>query len=123
MSNITNRPIFQKGQKPAKVKPIRDDARNRHCTLHIPGVCRQDASHTVGCHLRFFGFAGAAQKPDDLFIVDACDACHAVLDSRDKWADAALGWDDVLRALMVTQRNRRAAGLIKLKGEFLDGKR
>lgn len=117
MSHLTGRPIYQKGRKPAKVKAVRDDARNTNCTLHIPGVCRQDPAYTVGCHLRFFGLAGMAQKPDDIFIVDACDRCHAVLDSRDKWADAALGWDDILAALMRTLRNRRAAGLIKLRGE------
>lgn len=115
--NLTQRPIYQKGQKPAKVKAVRDDARNRNCTLHIPGVCRQDPSYTVGNHVRLFGIAGAAQKPDDIFILDACDRCHATFDSRDKWAEAALGYDDVMRAFMLTLRNRRAAGLIKLKGE------
>lgn len=115
--NLTNRPIYQKGQKPAKVKAVRDDARNRHCTLHIPGVCRQDPAYTVGCHLRLFGLAGMGEKPDDILIVDGCDRCHAILDNRAAWADAAFEWDDLLRALMVTLRNRRAAGLIKLKGE------
>lgn len=115
--NLTGRPIYQKGAKPAKVSAIRRDAHNRNCTLHIPGVCRQDPAYTVGCHLRLFGLAGMGQKPDDIFILDACDKCHSVLDSRDKWASAALGWDDVLAALMRTQHNRRAAGLIILKGE------
>ena len=115
--NLTGRPIYQKGQKPAKSKQTRDAARNMDCTLHIPGVCCQDPARTVGCHLRLFGVSGTAQKPDDLFIVDACDCCHAVLDSRDKWAGAPLGWDDVLAALMRTQYKRRAAGLIMLKGE------
>lgn len=115
--NLTQQPIYQKGQRPAKVKAVRDDARDRPCTLRIPGVCRQDPAHTVGCHLRLFGLAGAAQKPDDLFIVDACDRCHAVLDNRSRWADAPLGWDDILAALMRTQSLRRAAGLILLKGE------
>ena len=115
--NLTGQAIYAKGRKPAKVKALRDDAKGRRCTLHIPGVCCQDPARTVGCHLRLFGLTGAAQKPDDLFIVDACDCCHAILDSRDKWADAPLGWDDVLAALMRTQTNRRAAGLILLKGE------
>ncbi|MDO6587366.1 DUF1364 family protein [Salipiger sp. 1_MG-2023] len=112
--NITQRPIFQKGQRPAAVKLIRDDARGRDCTLMIPGVCCHDPARTVGCHMRFFGFAGMGQKPDDIFILDACDCCHAVFDSRKRWAEAALGWDDVLRAFMTTLANRRAAGLIQL---------
>jgi hypothetical protein len=115
--NLTHRPIYQKGQKPAKVKAIRNAARDMDCTLRIPGVCTHDSARTVGCHLRLFGMAGAAQKPDDLFIIDACDACHRILDHRDKWASAAFGWDDVLCAFMATLRNRRAAGLITLEGE------
>lgn len=115
--NLTQRPIYQKGAKPVKSKPVRDASRDRHCTLHIPGVCCQDPARTVGCHLRLFGFAGAAQKPDDLFIVDACDCCHRVLDDRSAWADAPLGWDDILAALMRSQHQRRAAGLILLAGE------
>lgn len=116
-SQIPQRPIHQKGQKPGVSKPLRNAARASHCALHIPNVCRQDPSYTVGCHLRIFGLAGTAQKPDDLFIVDGCDRCHAVLDDRSKWAEAALGWDDVLRALMKTQLRRRMSGLIILKGE------
>ena len=115
--NITGQPIYAKGQKPGRSAPIRNAARGATCTIAIPGVCRCDPAYTVGCHLRLFGLAGAAQKPDDLFIVDGCDLCHAVLDSRDKWADAALGWDDVFRALLLSQSRRRASGLIILKGE------
>lgn len=115
--NLTGQAIYQKGRKPAVSKVVRRDARDRSCTLAIPGICSGDPEKTVGNHLRLFGFAGGGQKPDDLFILDACDRCHAVLDSRDKWASAGVGFDDVLRALMQTQRNRRAAGLIHLEGE------
>lgn len=115
--NLTNRPIYQKGLKPQKVKALRDAARDKSCTLAIPGICRSDPAHTVGNHMRLFNIAGAAQKPDDIFILDACDLCHAVLDSRDKWVEAQVGFDDVLRAFMHTLRNRRAAGLIHLGQE------
>lgn len=115
--NLTHRPIYQKGQKPAKVKAIRNAARDMDCTLRIPGVCRHDPAYTVGAHIRLFGIAGAAQKPDDIFLLDACDRCHAVFDSRDKWAEAPIGFEEVLCAFMFTLRNRRAAGLIPLKGE------
>jgi len=115
--NLTGQAIYQKGQKPARVPAIRNDAHNRECTLSIPGICSSDEARTVGCHMRLFNFAGSAQKPDDIFILDACDRCHAALDDRSRWADLAVGWDDILRAFMATLRNRRAAGLIKLKGE------
>lgn len=114
---VTSQPIYQKGQKPGKSAPIRNASRDMSCKLAIPGVCTRDPEKTVGAHLRLFNIAGGAQKPDDLFLVDACDACHAVQESRDRWADAQLGWDDVLRALIFSQRERRASGLILLKGE------
>ena len=115
--NITGRAIYQKGQKPKKSPPMRNAARNKDCLLRVPGVCQGDPARSVGCHMRFFNIAGAAQKPDDIFIIDACDRCHSVFDSRDKWAESGIGWDDVLRAFMFTLLNRRAAGLIRLPGE------
>jgi len=118
MSNLCNRPIYAKGQKPAKVPALRNASRDMACKLAIPGVCRFDDAHTVGAHLRLFGIAGGAQKPDDIFIIDACDRCHAVQEHRSKWADAQLGFEDVLRALMQSQLHRRASGLILLPGEL-----
>ena len=114
---VTGQAVYEKGQKVAAVPIVRRAAQDQHCKLHIPGICRQHPQYTVGCHMRLFGLAGMAEKPDDIFIIDACDLCHAVFDSRDKWADAALGWDDVLRAFMKTLYTRRASGLILLKGE------
>lgn len=115
--NLTGQTVYQKGRKPAKVKAVRDDAHDRTCTLQIPGVCCHDPAQTVGSHMRFFGIAGGAQKPDDIYILDSCGPCHAVLDARDKWERHGLTAWDVLRAFMFTLRNRRAAGLIKLRGE------
>ena len=114
MSRIeTGRRPYQKGAI-EKVPACREDAQGRDCSLMIPGVCCHDPTRTVGQHMRLFGFGGMGIKPDDIFILDGCDRCHAVLDSQDKWADAALGWDDILRAFMVTLKNRREAGLIHI---------
>lgn len=115
--NLTGQPIYQKGAKPAKSAPIREAARDAECQLNIPGVCRNDPAHVVFCHLRLFGIAGTAQKPDDLIGYDGCDRCHAVQEDRSRWADAAIGFEDVLRAMIKSQLARRAAGLISLKGE------
>jgi|GEM_PF-757954 len=114
---IPQREVHQKGQKPAKVKALRDAPRNNHCKLHIPGVCRQQDEYTIGAHMRFFSVAGMAEKPDDVFIIDACDRCHDVLDHRDQWEANGLGWEDVLRAFMFTIWSRRQSGLITLAGE------
>ena len=113
-AQVPQRPIYQKGQKPALVKAIRKASRDQSCTLRIPGVCSGDTAQTVGAHLRMFGAAGMGQKPHDLFILDACAHCHAALDDRSRWAELALGYDDILRALMETQTRRLNAGLIRL---------
>lgn len=115
--NITGRPIYQKGQKPQKVKALRDASKGADCALAIPGVCRHDPAYVVGCHVSIPGFAaGMAQKNDDLFLIDGCDRCHAVFDSRDKFAESPIDWLDVLRAMMRSQSRRMAAGLINVRG-------
>jgi hypothetical protein len=94
---------------------IRKASAGHECTLRIPGICRHDPAYTVGAHLRIFHLAGIAQKPDDLFIVDACDRCHDALDRRG--SASGLTAEDILMAFIFTLRRRRAAGLITLKGE------
>lgn len=94
---------------------IRKASAGQDCTLRIPGICRHDPEYTVGAHLRIFNLAGMAQKPDDLFIVDACDRCHDALDGRAGRHN--LTPEDILFAFIHTLRRRRAAGLITLKGE------
>lgn len=96
---------------------IRRASAGQACTLRIPGVCRDLPEYTVGAHLRLFNLAGINQKPDDLFIIDACDACHTALDTRRLWEIAEEPWKEILHALIATQRRRRKAGLILLKGE------
>lgn len=109
---LCDRPIYQKGQRPIVSKPLRNASRGAACTLRIPGICNCDPATVVGAHLRLFGAAGMAQKPHDLHLVDACSACHAALDDRSRWAEMALGYDDILRALIETQTRRIEAGLI-----------
>lgn len=98
-------------------KALRDASRGQNCTLAIVSTCRRDPEYTIGAHLRFVAGAGAAEKPDDIFIIDACDACHAVLDDYSRWARAGLTDFDVFHAFATTLKRRRHAGLITLKGE------
>mgnify|MGYP005996769545 CR=1 FL=1 len=116
--NLTGQSIYEKGQKPAKSKPLRDASRGAVCQLAIPGVCRSDPEYVVGCHVSIPGMAaGMGQKNDDLFLIDGCDRCHAIFDNRDAFASAPIDWLDVLRALMKSQQQRRASGLILIAGE------
>lgn len=115
--NLTGRSIYAKGQKPAKVPAMRNAARDATCTMALPGICDRDPANTVGAHLRLPWLSGAAQKPDDLFLMDCCHSCHAMQEAFHGDPDAPIGWDDVLRALTKSQMNRRASGLILLTGE------
>ena len=89
---------------------IRNFARGQDCTLMIPGVCNRNPETTVHCHLRMFGMVGVNQKPHDFHGVHACSDCHRMLDRPNSWDQ--LGWDDVLRALMLTQDRLFQAGLL-----------
>lgn len=117
MTNLTGQPIYQKGEKPAVSKKIRAASRGATCTLQIPFVCSHNPEQVVFCHLRMFGLAGVAQKPDDLFGIDACHKCHSVLDDRSAWEKAGLTYEHILGALITSQRIRRKTGLIILQGE------
>ena len=114
MSNITRRPIYQKGAKPVKAAILRDAARDQTCTLRLD-CCNRDPSTVVLAHLRCFGWAGTAQKPADYKAVFACSACHDEIDRRT--ADARFGYDDLLRAMGETLDRQFAAGNLMLKGQ------
>lgn len=114
---ITGQPIYQKGRKPAKVPVFREASRGAECSLRIPGVCCHDTETTVGAHLRLPFLSGAAQKPDDLFIMDACHACHTYQEALGMKQVDEIGAREILYALTQTQMRRRASGLIILKGE------
>jgi hypothetical protein len=111
MSNLTGRPIYQKGQKPTVSKPLRNHARGQACTLRL-GNCASTET-VVFAHLRRFSIAGMGQKPDDLIGVYACAACHSTLDLRRN----DVGDGEILRALVETLLRRRADGLINIKGD------
>ena len=62
------------------------------CSLRLCGFlgrpCRGDV---MGVHLDMVGGKGVATKVSDLAVVAGCDACHRILDGRDK-----AGWDKVM---------------------------
>jgi len=114
MSNLTHRPIFDKSARPVKLQILRNAARDQPCTLRLE-CCNGDNATTVLAHLRCFGWAGTAQKPDDFLAVFACSACHDEIDRRTP--DARFGWDDLLRSLGETLRRQFAAGNLKMGNE------
>lgn len=93
---LGSKPVKQKA-RPFVSQAWRQSARGKTCQLQISGVCNHDPETTVLCHLRMFGWAGAAEKPPDYLAVYACGACHDALDRRGTKADVD-PWD-ILRAL------------------------
>ena len=75
-------------------KKVRDFAEGQECAMGMPW-CNRDPRTTVHCHVREFGMGGMACKPHDFHGYHGCSECHR----REKEA----GWDDILRAMMITQ--------------------
>lgn len=73
--------------------------------MRLPG-CNGDTETTVLCHIRTKDFNGWGQKPLDIFGYHGCSECHR--------REAEAGYDDLLRALMETQRRLYDADLIKI---------
>lgn len=119
--NLANRPpLGLKGAKPRRspgvsAAPLRQAAKGQTCTLRLP-CCVGGTETVVLAHLRFFGWAGIAQKPDDLLAVFACHACHDALDRRNATTSGLWGFEDVLRALGETLLRQKAQGNIVVGG-------
>ena len=60
---------------------ITKSAKDKHCTVRIPGVCNYDASTTVLAHLNG---GGMGKKHNDIHGAYCCSSCHDVLDGRVK---------------------------------------
>lgn len=102
-----------------KSSPARRSARDMDCTLRLPG-CRNEVETVVLCHLRQFGGGGVGMKPSDIEAVYGCAHCHSILDGRARLIPelaAALNWETLARALVLTHRQMLARGILALKGE------
>lgn len=106
-----------KPAKPAHVDAVRNSARGEDCTLRLEGVCNFDPETTILAHLRLFGSAGVGQKPPDFAAVYACEACHSAIDRRGSQYEGTWGFEDLLRALMLTHRRLYAKGLLHIGRE------
>lgn len=116
MSNLTGRAIYQKAQKPPRAPYVelvglRESARGETCRLRLP-CCNHDPATTVLAHLRFFNWAGIAEKPINVLGVFACSACHDALDRR---VNSQVGFEDILRALGETLISHVKAGRLIFK--------
>lgn len=90
----------------------RDAARGQDCTVRLPGICNFNPETVVLAHLPC-GQKGMGMKGFDTIAVDACSACHDVIDGR---ARGEVDWLDMLRAVAETHKRRLEAGIITIKG-------
>jgi Zn-finger protein len=73
--------MFQK-EKRYENKKILDSARDRDCTINLPG-CTNNKETTVFCHLNSYEFGkGKGIKADDGMGFYGCQNCHDIYDSR-----------------------------------------
>ena len=61
---------------------LRKAAKDRGCTVRIPGVCNFNSATTVLAHIRLAGVSGMGMKSPDLLGAWACSACHDAVDRR-----------------------------------------
>lgn len=104
---------------PAKIRSgkYRQAAAGQPCTLNILGVCTHDPATTVLAHLPGER-KGTGAKVDDLNAVDACHACHAVIDGPSTaWPPGEYAHREwyLRRALARTIRNRVLRGILTLE--------
>lgn len=100
---------------------LRRLARDRDCTVRLPGICNGNHETTVLAHVRLPGLSGMGIKSNDVFAAWACSACHDAIDRR---AHMNLGREYVrlahLEGVLRTQAALIAEGYIvtneRLKG-------
>ena len=61
---------------------LRKAAKDRGCTVRIPGVCNFNSATTVLAHIRLAGVSGMGMKSPDLLGAWACSSCHDAIDRR-----------------------------------------
>ena len=61
---------------------LRKAAKDRGCTVRIPGVCNFNSQTVVLAHIRLLGISGMGTKAPDLLGAWACSACHDEVDGR-----------------------------------------
>ena len=62
---------------------LRELAKCRECQIRIPGICKNDRSTVVLCHLHKPSISGGmGLKADDILGAHGCNLCHDVVDGR-----------------------------------------
>lgn len=66
-----------------RIPKITKSARDKDCTLRLPGACNHNPETTVWAHSNHIEDGkGGSTKADDIFGCYACSSCHDELDGR-----------------------------------------
>jgi len=95
------------------------------CSLRFASFLgRRCEGSVMAVHLDMAGGKGIGTKVSDLCVVAGCDACHKLMDGRDRagWevimnAYPAAAYLQVIRAINETHSRLLGAGVIKVKGQ------
>jgi hypothetical protein len=109
----SRKPMNRVSEKRAKeAHPLRKNAKGKHCTFRFTG-CEGASETVVFAHYRRFGWAGAAQKPNDLLGAFSCASCHEKQERHHPEAT----YEELLRAMGETLLIQYADGKIAFCGD------
>lgn len=89
---------------------LRKLARDRTCTIRVPGGCSPDET-VVACHIRLSGISGIGIKSPDIFCAYGCFRCHAICDGR-----MSSGFTAAQRRLMLLEGMMRTQQILINEG-------
>jgi hypothetical protein len=95
---------------------IRKSARDKDCTIRIPGICNFNSESVVHCHINT-NYKGIGLKSPDLFGFRGCSSCHDVIDGRNQRSDFNKMELQIMayQAMVETQYQLIQEGLINVK--------
>ncbi len=80
---------------------LRNEARNRECTIRLPGICCFQKDTSVLAHFSLIGISGRGLKSPDILGAHACHACHAYVDSHSDAASRIAHAEGVFRTQVI----------------------
>ena len=90
-------------------------ARGQDCTLNLPSICSHNSETVVAAHSNWHEHGrGMGIKASDVFVADACSACHAELDQGNQFSEEEKRnyWERGFRATLL---RRLEQGILKVK--------
>jgi hypothetical protein len=85
---------------------LRQEARDRDCTVRIPHVCNGNPETTVLAHLRLQGISGMGLKAPDFLGAHCCSSCHTYVDTNHDAETKVMFYEGIFRTQAQLLRER-----------------